>query len=172
MENMNENNFDISMLSENGQTAYQELLEANRFEDAIIGRGGDLSDQARKFNILLGETNADAAFKAILENGTIAGKLYALCGIYFTDHEHFKVEVVKYKDTNETIETISGCLVSKEKVSKIVTSNEGNTAIIKSGETLENFWKSNDLSYSLDIENGGYPATFRYFAEKERTENR
>lgn len=164
-------NFDISKLSSEGQTAYKTIIRATHFEDAIIGRGGSLSIYAKNFDILLDEKNADVAFKSILKNGTLPAQLYALSGIYFTDYEHFKREVKKYKNNNEIIETVSGCLIEKEKVSKIVLSNKENVAIIKPTQTLEDWLKDRETSYVIDIANGGYPATFRYFAKKMKKSN-
>lgn len=63
---------------------------------------------------------------------------------------------------------ISGCIVSDQKVSPIVESNGKNVAIIKPSQTLEDFWRSNNKDYQIDIANGGYPATSKHFAEKHK----
>ncbi len=163
-------NFDISSLSSKGQEAYKKLIKAKQFEDAIVGMGGTLSENVRNFSILLEEKQTDAAFKSILKNGTLPAQLYALSGIYYTDHEHFKIVIEKYKNDKREVQKLSGCLFGEEKVSQIVVSNYKNVAIIKPAQTLEDYWKSNKASYEIDIANGGYSATFRHFAKKHRKE--
>jgi hypothetical protein len=111
---------------------------------------------------------ADEAFKSLVENATIAGKLYGLSGLYFTDYESFKKHVEQFKKNDETVQTMSGCIGFSEKISKIVESNQPDVAIIKKSETIEEFWKKNKGSYEFDIAHGGYPATFKSFANQEK----
>lgn len=163
--------FDVLTLSPDGQIAYRSLLEAERFEDALVGFAGSLSEYAAALDTLLRETNADAAFKSLLNSATLPGRLYALCGLFYTDPAAFQAELVKYKNSPEQVSRFSGCLVFEEKVSRIVESNASNVAIIGQTETLEDFLKTNPTSYVSDIAHGGYPATFRHFAKnlKEKT---
>jgi hypothetical protein len=159
--------FNVSVLSVSGQEAFKNLNKAMQFEDTHVGIAGSLSEHVVEFGFLIKEKNAASAFKAILKNGTEAGKLYALSGIYFTDYKFFKKAVDKYKKNNNIVMKISGCIVSDEKISNIVESKAKNVAIIKPTQTLEDFLKSNSQSYSIDIANGGYSATFKHFAEKK-----
>ncbi len=164
-------NFDVSLLSETGQIAYENLRKAAQFEDTHIGIAGSISEHIKEFGIILKEKNADEAFKSILKSGTKAGQLYGLSGIYFTDYKFFKTAVDKYKNNDSIVMTISGCLVADEKISDVVESNAKNVAIIEPTESIEDFWNSNKGSYQLDISNGGYPATFKHFAEKNIRES-
>ncbi len=161
-------NFDVSMLSPAGQEAYKSIKEAAAFEGTHVGIAGTLSQNIEAFGALLKEIQADAAFKAILNNGSNAGQLYALSGLYFTDHKYFLAAVEKYKNNENLVMEISGCLATDKKMSEIVESNSKNVAIIKPTEMIEAFWKSNANSYILDISHGGYPATFKHFAEKTK----
>jgi hypothetical protein len=164
--------FKLSSLSKEGQTAYKKLHAAMQFEDAQIGFAGSLSEYVVEFGALLEEKNADAAFKSILRNGTPAGQLYGLSGIYFTDYEFFKVAVNKFNKNEKIVMRISGCILFDEKMSAIVESNAGNVAIIKPTQTLEDFWKSNKRGFQLDIAHGGYPATFKHFADKSKQDGK
>lgn len=159
-------NFDISTLTPSGQEAFKALHEARVFENTHVGIAGLLSQYVVAFGVLLKEKDADAAFKAILKNGTNAGQLYALGGLYFTDHEYFNTAVTRYRNNENVVMEISGCIVFDKTMSEIVESNSKNVAIIKPTEKIEDFWKSNTGNYKLDISHGGYPATFKYFAEK------
>ena len=157
--------FDVLELSLDGQKAYRNLMNAERFETGHLGRGGGLSQYVKDFGVVLKEKNADSAFKSIIQNGTITAKLYGLSGIYFTDHEHFKSEVKKFATNEEMIQTINGCLVGEQEVSEIVLSKKENVAIIKPTQTFEDFAKYNNTVYVLDIANGGYPATIKSFVK-------
>ncbi|MEZ5427409.1 MAG: hypothetical protein R2747_14150 [Pyrinomonadaceae bacterium] len=158
--------FDVSRLSADGQIAYRSLIKANRFEDAIVGFAGTVSEYAKDLDILLKEKEADAAFKSILKNGTLSARLYALCGLFYADHDAFQKEIAGYENSEQTVSLLSGCIMSEEKVSRIAQSDASNVAVISQTETLEDFLKTNPGSYVIDIAHGGYPATFRHFAEK------
>lgn len=160
--------FNTEQLSPDGQKAYEMLLKAERFEQGAVGYAGTPSRFIESFNALLKEKLADEAFKSLLREASTAGKLYALCGIYFTDYESFQKEVKKYAKSSESVQTMSGCMISDEKVAKIVELNAANVAIIKPSQTIEEFWKINKGGYELDIAHGGFPATFKRFANLKK----
>ena len=161
--------FEVSTLSAPGQKAYDALLNARQFEDSHVGFAGSLSTKIHDFNTLLEEKNADAAFKAIVKKGTPAGQLYGLSGIYFTDHAHFKNRVERFGISDKMVDKLSGCIVGPVRLAQIVFSKSKNAAIIKPGETIEQFWKTNKKTYVLDIANGGYPALFRHYGKSKST---
>jgi hypothetical protein len=72
------------------------------------------------------------------------------------------------KDSEATVRVLNGCLMSDEKVGKIVESDAANVAIIKPGQTMREFWESNAGGFELDIAHGGYPATFRELADTKQ----
>ena len=164
---------DVAKLSAPGKAAYENLLKAERFEEGHVGYAGTLSKYIVDFNTLLRERAADEAFKSLLAEAPLAGQLYALCGIYFTDHELFLKEIEKYKTSGEEVETMSGCMISVDRVSKIVESDQPFVAIINYGETIDE-WRARTKkeSYMLDIAHGGFPATFKSFGEKRKAEER
>ena len=47
--------FDTRPLSEKGKKAYENLIVATRFEDAVVGYGGTLSVYARSLEVLINE---------------------------------------------------------------------------------------------------------------------
>jgi hypothetical protein len=161
--NIETDDFDVAKLSPQGQTAYQNLLNAPRFEQGLIGEGGELSPKVISLNILAKEKFADQAFKSLLENATLAGQLYALCGLFYTDYEFFKKSIENYRKEDELVEAMSGCKIFSQKVSEIIESKAENVAIISPKETIEDWWKKNKMSYELDIIHGGFPATFKYY---------
>jgi hypothetical protein len=164
--------FDLKKLSEAGKDAYHNLLNAQSFQSPHLGDAGTFSSLVESLGILLEEKNADEAFKALLQNATLPGQLYALCGLYFTDYAFFQKEVKRFTENDESIETINGCIISPEKVSQIVELKDPKVAIIKPSETLEDFWKTHSDGARFDIAHGGYPANFKESFEKEKKKKR
>ena len=152
-------------MSEKGQAAYNDLLKAEVFETGRVGFAGTLSPHVISLNMLLAEKDAAAALGSLLAGGTDAGRLYALSGLYYADRDSFDRGVSRLKDGEATVRVLKGCLMSEEKLGKIVESDAVNVAIIKPGQTMREFWESNAGGFELDIAHGGYPATFRESAD-------
>lgn len=148
-------------LSDKGHAAYNDLLKAATFETGRVGFAGTLSTHVISLNTLLAEKDAAAALGSLLAGATDAGRLYALSGLYYADRPAFDKGVTAFKDSEATVQVLSGCLMSDEKVGKIVESDAANVAIIKPGQTMKDFWETNAGGFELDIAHGGYPATLR-----------
>lgn len=152
-------------LSEKGSAAYHDLLKAEIFETGRVGFAGTLSSHVISLNTLLAEKDAAGALGSLLAGATEAGRLYALSGLYYADRAAFETGVARFKDSEATVRVLNGCLMSDEKVGKIVESTAANVAIIKPGQTMREFWGTNAGDFELDIAHGGYPATFRESAD-------
>jgi hypothetical protein len=153
------------IVSAEGKTAVRELVEAERFETGFVGFAGSPSSYINRFNTVLRETEAARLFKYIFDEGSTAGKLYALSGLYLTDREEFNRAADIMKKSGQTVQVLNGCLISDESVAKIVESDAANVAIIEPGKTMKEFWETNAGAHELDIAHGGYPATFREMAD-------
>lgn len=164
--------FDLKKLSDAGKVAYNTLLNAQGFESTHIGAAGSFSKLAESLGILQKEKNADEAFKALLKNATLPGQLYALCGIFYTDYDYFAKEVENYKNIQESIQDVSGCMIMQKKVAEIVESKNPKVAIISPTESLDDFWKAHQgkdgQGISFDISHGAFPAQFKDAFEKEQ----
>lgn len=161
--------FDTRPLSEKGKKAYENLIVATRFEDAVVGYGGTLSVYARSLEVLINEEKGADAFKSLLEDGTLPARLYAICGLYYTDRTAFEAAVNELSKSVDKVAVQSGCEIYEESVGKIVESKAPNVAIIGPDETLEQYLAgNNNRGYNIDIANGGYQATFRHFVKKEK----
>jgi len=69
---------------------------------------------------LLQHPQGDAAFKQLLAKGPIPAKLYALCGLYFTDMEAFKAGVTRLAKSNAMVRTWKGDMGADEPAGEIV----------------------------------------------------
>ena len=154
-------------LSQEGQTAYQTLLNAPLVEDKALGFAATPSELIKAFRILLKERQAQECFKSLLEKATLAGQLYALCGLYFTDYDFFLSAIEKYRQSDKEIVFFSGCIRMKIAVSDFIESKSPNVVRLNSPQESLEVWKSkqqkitNENGYVLDIIGGGYPNWFR-----------
>lgn len=166
-----ENKFDPEKLSSKGKIAYEKLLTTNEFDEPLISEGEDLSENIESFNLLLDEKLADEAYKSLLNEANMVGQLYALCAIYYTDHEFFKKAVEKYKESEIYVERKVGEMKFMGKVSKIVESSKPNVALIPPNETLQDWWNKNTEKYQVDIIRGGFPASFRHLKDYQKNKH-
>ncbi len=90
---------------------YEVLLEAAAFEGTTIGAGGETPNAVFALQWMLAAPSADAAFKDLLERAGLPGKLYALCGLYWTDPSAFAAGVERLKPVKAPVEYLSfGCI--------------------------------------------------------------
>lgn len=157
--------FSETQLTAKGQKAFQTLLSAPRFEATRIGRGLQLSKLVAAYRVLLEEEKRVEALKLLLEKATIAGQLYALSGLYDTDYSFFLSAVEKYKVSDESVNTISGCIGRWEQVREIVFLDNPNTVRLSSPtQSYEEWLKKAKVDVNkvmVDISGGGYPMSFR-----------
>jgi hypothetical protein len=74
------------------------------------------------FCVLLDSPRADEIFKKLLcdKDTRMGTRLYALCGVYWTDRKIFKKYLSDFRDCDEDIEESSGCFIYRRKVKDIV----------------------------------------------------
>jgi hypothetical protein len=154
---------------------------AERFEDKAIGIAGRPSELVEAYCVLLKDSLADDAFKSLVMKATLPGQLYALCGLYFTDQIFFRSVVEKYRHSDESVNTLFGCIGGIMPVSMLVESKkpiiidpthpEQSLQTHFEASTKEfTEWNSRKKKkkdekppggYQLDILNGGYSVWFR-----------
>ena len=92
-------------------------------------------------------------------------QLYALCGVYYTDHSFFLTVIEEYKNRSDYVGTLFGCIGGDMPVSEIAESKAQNVVRLSSpeqtiSEWLTNNWAVTKKGYFLDIVGGGYPSRF------------
>jgi hypothetical protein len=105
-------------------TAYEQLLHAPIFSIGPVGFAAQTSESELALNLLLNEKEAVAVLKDLLANATtLAGRMYALYGLYVKDREVFKQELKRYKaerGMEGVVATQSGCIIMPEKEEVVV----------------------------------------------------
>jgi len=136
------------------------LIEAKRFKDIAVGDGGEMPDEVQAFRVLISRQDAPGRFQIILKQGSTAGQLYALCGLYLSDQRAFKNAVASYRTRKDVVETMEGCCVDKRPIKELVESHHRDVVRLKSGQTLDQWFLSHSSSV-LDIVGGGWPERLR-----------
>lgn len=150
-------------LSAEGLRAYQKVKKAEMFCSAAVGYAGTTPEVVWSFRDLLKEKNADAAFKALLQEATVPGQLYGLCGLWFTDQAAFKKEVARYGAMRGKVWTMMGCMIGEDVIAEVVVSPYPTPIRLNGPEdSVEDWWARNpkDPGHS-DIAGGSWPSVFK-----------
>ena len=149
------------------EEAIRVLLKTEVFADNFVGFVGRPSDEVCSFRTVLAQPDADALFKEILTKGRLAGRLYALCGLYFTDHERFAHEIQPYRKSADSVAMSAGCIMGRERVARLVERADPRVIRLKDPSETTNAWldrhpdPTGSRDYSMDILGGGWPAHFK-----------
>lgn len=100
--------------------AYSLLRSAEAFSSPYVGFGGTPSCEVMAFQRILNSPVADGVFKRLIEQATLAGQLYGLSGLYFTDSRSFAAQVDRYRKIKEPVRTRDGCFTSEVPVMAVV----------------------------------------------------
>lgn len=153
----------VPELSAEGVKAYQEVKKAEMFCDAVVGYAGTTPEVVWAFRDLLKEKNADAAFKALLQEATVPGQLYGLCGLWFTDQAAFKKQVARFRAIRGKVRTMMGCIVADDEIANLVVSPYPKPIRLNGPEdTMKAWWARNPnaTGYS-DIAGGCWPSVLK-----------
>ncbi len=108
-------------LSPEGQDAYHVLRDADFFSSGCVGFACVPPPTVEAFRVLIEDPGADAAFKSLLDEASLAGQLYALAGVYYTDADRFGLYAAPYRRTSKKVEYWSGCIGGRSAVRDLVT---------------------------------------------------
>ena len=158
-------------ISDEGKRAYWVIINERQFCSTGVGITGAFPEVVKAFRILLADPHADQAFKALIVSAPTAGKLYALCGIYYTDPEQFEKYAAAFVSSRAQVETVMGCNVMSEPVSKIVKSTEPGAVRLKNRAATVKQWEEETKPKSMhyDIIGGGWPDIFKEEGGFQRT---
>lgn len=80
---------------------------------SVTSLSGVPSDTVAALRQLAIDPASDSAFKEILDTGSPAAQLYALCGVYFTDPEAFAAHVRRLSESSQPeVVAMFGCVMS------------------------------------------------------------
>ena len=132
-------------LSIKGRAAYTTIDTATIFCDEFVGLGNRTPEVVIAFRTLLKEKQADHAFKTLLKEATIAGQLYALCGLYYTDHTYFMQAIQPYRSSRQEVEIFMGCVIMRDTVANIVEQDDRETVRLDNESSTMKEWADKKL---------------------------
>lgn len=100
--------------------AYDCLSKAEYFSYGPSGVAGSMSSEIKAFTKLYKSNYAKDLFVKLEVESTPDGKLYALCGLYLLDRDYYNKVIVKYKNSNEMVTVLSGCIGRSMKLSEVI----------------------------------------------------
>lgn len=153
-------------LSDAGVLALKILLQAPRFTGDAVGEGGERPLEVESLRVLFDEKEAKAAFRHLLDDGTLAGRLFGLCGLWYADPAAFEKACATFLEDHgeENVTTFVGCIVEEVPVAGLVRNTESMSVVrLKDRAQTVNQWidgtKTPDAVY--DIAGGGWPCVLR-----------
>jgi len=133
--------------------AFEFLRTATTFESPHVGFAGVYSRGYLALRIVNRSVAADALFKRLIAEGSPAGQLYGLVGVYRTDPEYFRTVAPEFAAKRDSVSTMVGCIMGGEQVSEIVSADHA--LVVRPGETLADAAKRQPHAIT-DISHGGY----------------
>ena len=137
--------------------AFEFLRTTTTFESPHIGIAGVHSRGYLALRIVNRSADADALFKRLVAEGSAARQMYGLVGVYRTDRAHFRSVAPRFASRSDTVSTMIGCIMSRERVAEIVTVDHA--LVVRDGETLADAAKRQPRA-TTDIAHGGYTAWY------------
>lgn len=96
------------------RVALENLKKADVFAGAAVGIAGVESSGVRDFRIVMRDTDAPALFAQLARDGTPAGRLYALAGLYLKDRPAFDKVASTAVSSDTKVNTMFGCMAGNE----------------------------------------------------------
>ena len=139
---------------------FNALLTLTRYTDAHVGFAGETPEAVHAFRRILVADDAADLFSRLLEDATIEGQLYALCGLYFVDSARFRAAIPRYESLTQEVETQRGCIVGRDPVAELIHSPYKPVMDVGPDESpsewLESHKHQAEDGFSTDISGGGF----------------
>jgi hypothetical protein len=104
---------------------YEMLRSAYTYSPLCVGFPLTVSRLAGFYRAVLAHPDADRHFKELLLSGGLAGQLYALAGIYFTDPAFFQKAITPYLESSDKVITGVGDLFAETEVRSLAAKIQG-----------------------------------------------
>ena len=143
------------------QESYELLKHAEYFANGGIGFSGDTPDELAAFSELYGSPHAKEHFQKLEAEATMAGKLYALCGLYYLDYENYQQYLAPYKTSKENVKYFAGCSLVTHPVSDLIYTEQEPVMRLESPDDTIEAWpdRTGASGWRYDFYGGGYPAS-------------
>jgi hypothetical protein len=148
---------DVGKKAPDVATAYEALRATQVVESEHVGYAGTPSSNAAAFRVLLADANGRALFRKLLVEGGLAGRVYALSGLFFTEPGAFPGELQKMSAAGGMVRTMTGCRVSEEEIGAVLRGKPwfDRRIVLHAGESLDDWFKAHGTGQG-DVAGGYY----------------
>lgn len=117
-------------LSESGQDAYSVLAESDFYGAYAGGFVPMPSRESKAFRTLYQESENTriSLFQRLVKQGSLAGQLYGLTGLYLTNRDLYQSLAKEYFEDTRTVRTASGCVLYDARVSELMAQIDDGSA--------------------------------------------
>jgi hypothetical protein len=141
---------------------FEVLKNADTFCDEHVGYAGVTPPEVTALRSLVKEKEAGGILTRLLEEASVPGKLYALCGLYFCNYAEFQRSIKPFRTSKGTITTFMGCIRGEESVADLVERREPGVVRLAGPKDSLRDWLSKhpaakDNGFRVDIYGGGWP---------------
>jgi hypothetical protein len=126
------------------------------------------TDALHAYKVLFNSKNGEKHFLQLLEEASIEGRLYALCGLYYKNHEYYKKTLGNFVNKKIIYNRLAGGRQEADTIANIIKIKSEDVVQLSSTSQTLTEWRgqSNDSSYVLDFAGGGIPAALREYIDK------
>jgi len=96
------------------------LRTSDHFTSAGIGYAGITPNEVLAWRVIFNRPDADSIFEDLLNTATVAGQLYALAGLRFSNSGAFPKAASGLQGNLGLVQTIHGCIVGTQTVAEVV----------------------------------------------------
>ena len=96
------------------------LRKATSFAMGGVGVAGTMSQGERALREVLKKSDAVARLESMLPEASPAGQLYALLGLRARDRNAYKQALMKYGESEASVQTMRGCILRSESFAALV----------------------------------------------------
>ncbi len=100
------------------------LKKSEVFRLGPVGFAPETPPEEFALRMLMAEDDCPSQFKRLFDEGSIAGKLYALTGLYYKDRSTFNELASGLREDSRSVPRQTGCLVFTQTVKEIIKSIE------------------------------------------------
>jgi hypothetical protein len=100
--------------------AASSLARETAFALGGVGVAGSMSSGESDLRAVLKEADAVQQLQSLLKNASPAGQLYALLGLRLRDRPSYEQALPAFRKRSDTVSTMHGCILMKEKMDSIV----------------------------------------------------
>ncbi|SRR6266568_2711333 len=146
--------------------AERQLIAASSFKDVAVGLAATTPPEVHAYRALLAASDGVERFHHVLDHGTPAGQLYALCGLFFLDATAFDKEFARLEESRAKVDEQVGCTVMRRTVRELLAASSEAPRMSHSGSVQE-WHRVGSRASVLDIPGGSTCYRLRFLRSAE-----